>query len=82
MQTIFTIFIVITVVIFVYLRESIKFFGENIAYVNNPSEELQVLAVSQNPDNYNYIAFPTEKVKVFYKKLTGQIVGECWWEGV
>lgn len=45
-----------------YLQQ-VKAFGEDIKYIDNPTEEMQIEAVTQNALNIKYINNPTEKVQ-------------------
>lgn len=38
--------------------------GTDIRYINNPSEELQLIAIENNLKNFQYIDKPSEKIKI------------------
>lgn len=45
--------------------EAVKKYGHNIAYIQYPSDEMQILAVQQDPENIRYIKLPCyEAVKI------------------
>lgn len=55
--------------------EAIKKDGENLRYIENPSELVQMFAVKQNGHLIRHIKNPIEKVQLEVVKKNGQLIG-------
>ncbi|UKM63065.1 hypothetical protein [Levilactobacillus phage ENFP1] len=55
------------------MLQGVKHVGYNIVYFPNPSEEIQLAAVKQNPDAINYIDKPSEAVKDYVNKFNNNL---------
>ena len=55
------------------IKELIVWNPRIIQFIDNPSEELQLMAINKKPELFRYLNSPTKRVAKLYKEKKGKL---------